>query len=405
MSSRCKIYFIGLLFSLLTITYANTPLPDAALSASGVAGQVSFNRIIPPPPVIEAPAYILLDANSGAVIVEHNADEQRAPASLTKIMTMYLISSALHNGDISLDDRVKISEKAWRTGGSKMFVKVDDYVSVEELVQGITVQSGNDASVAMAEFLAGTEEAFTGVMNHTAQLLGMTNSNFTDSNGLPNANHYSSARDMAILSQAVIRDFPEYYDWFSQRSYTYNGIRQPNRNRLLFDNSLNADGLKTGHTNDAGYCLAASAKKEDMRLIAIVLGAESSDKRFDGTRALLNYGFRFYATEKVYDANQAISDVRVWGSENSRVPIGLAEPLYLTLPKAQFDDLTIDIIKDDTLAAPVTRGQVVGELHVVQDNTVILSVPMIALQDANQGSLWIRMSDNVSSLFNRWFGS
>ena len=286
-------------------------MPQPELKPTAAA--VKMPGFIPAPPDFDAKAYILIDANSGHIIAEKNADQHLAPASLTKVMTLYLIAQALSAGQTHLTDMVNVSEEAWRAGfgGSRMFIKVGTTVSVQDLISGIATASGNDATVAIAEHLAGSEQGFVNLMNQTARKLGMDNTNFTDSNGLPNNSHYSTARDLSVLSKAWIANFPEYYPWFKERWMTYNSIKQPNRNRLLWRDS-SVDGLKTGHTNDAGYCLVVSAVRNGgMRLISVILDAKSDEARTKYSEALLNYGFRFFETRKLFAANTKLVSPRV----------------------------------------------------------------------------------------------
>jgi len=291
--------------------------------------------ITPTPPTLNAKGYILIDVDSGKIIAEKNSNERLPPASLTKMMTLYVISNALRNEQIHLDDMVRISQTAWKTGGSRMFVKEGQQVSIRDLLKGIIVDSGNDACVAMAEHLGGSEEGFAQIMNQQAKDLGMTNTHFTDSTGLPNANLYVSAKDLAILGSALIRDFPTYYHWYKQKWYTYNGIRQPNRNRLLWRDSQ-VDGIKTGHTNDAGFCLVASAKRDNMRLLSVVLGAPSDSIRADDSERLLNYGFRFFETHQLYKAEQNISNIPLYKGQAEVISIGLIKNQFITIPSGQY---------------------------------------------------------------------
>ncbi|MBT8435273.1 MAG: D-alanyl-D-alanine carboxypeptidase, partial [Gammaproteobacteria bacterium] len=315
---------VSLIFTLLVLLW----------SASGWAAA----KPIPDPPALSATSYILVDFESGRVLAEKNPDEHVEPASITKLMTAYLVDKAIADGDITLDDMVTISEKAWRMKGSKMFVEVGKQVSVEELMKGLIIQSGNDASVALAEHVAGSESAFAGYMNHQAQLLGMSNTNFVNATGWPNEDHYSSARDIATLSRAVIREFPESYRHYKEREYTFNKIRQFNRNRLLWrDESV--DGVKTGHTAAAGFCLVASALREEMRLISVVLGAESDKTRTQSSQSLLNYGFRFFETHQLYRAEEILKSARVWYGDREQINLGVGKDIHITIPRGRYGDL------------------------------------------------------------------
>ncbi|HSW69681.1 MAG TPA: D-alanyl-D-alanine carboxypeptidase family protein [Gammaproteobacteria bacterium] len=358
--------------------------------------------ISPSSPNINASGYILLDANSGKVLAEKNADARMAPASLTKLMTMYVISNALKSGNIHLDDKVRISEKAWRTGGSRMFVKVNDEVPVRDLLQGIVVASGNDASVAMAEYLAGTEEAFAGLMNTEGQLIGMKGSHFMDSNGLPNPNHYSTPRDLALLAAAIIRNFPEDYQLYSEKWFSYNHIRQPNRNRLLWRFPY-ADGLKTGHTEAAGYCLVGSASKNGTRLISVIMGAPSDSVRTEDSIRLLTYGFRFYETHKLYNGGSALIKVRVWKGQEKQVALGVSKDFYVTIPAGQYKNIQANLELNDPIKAPVLKGQAYGTIKVTLNNQILASEPLIALNNNMKGGIWRSMSDSLSFSFNKLF--
>ncbi len=356
----------------------------------------------PSVPNIDVQGYILMDANSGKIIAEKNSDTRMPPASLTKLMTMYVISNALKNGTIHLDDKVRISEKAWRTGGSRMFVKVNDDVPVRNLLQGIVVASGNDASVAMAEYIAGTETSFADLMNSQAQLIGMKNSHFVDSNGLPNQNHYSTAHDLALLAQAIIKNFPEDYQLYSEKWFSYNNIRQPNRNRLLWRFQY-ADGLKTGHTEEAGFCLVGSAIKDGTRLISVVMGAPSDSVRTEDSIRLLTYGFRFFETHKLYNGSTPLTQARVWKGAQKLVPLGLAHDFYVTMPAGQYKNIQATMQLNESIKAPVVKGETYGTLKVTLNGQLIASEPLIALESNKKGGLWRSMSDSFHFSFNKLF--
>lgn len=377
-----------------SINYANDVIP--------IPTQPQQPVITPVAPNLDANGYILIDAASGKVLAEKSPDARMAPASLTKLMSLYIISSALKNGTIHLDDKVRISKKAWQTDGSRMFVKVGDEVTVRDLLQGIIVASGNDATVAMAEYVAGTEEAFTNVMNAQAKSLGMNNSHFLDSTGLPNPNHYSTPRDLAILAQAFTKYFPDDYKLFSEKWFTYKGIRQPNRNRLLWRYQY-ADGLKTGHTNDAGYCLVASAIKDGMRLISVIMGAPNDEARTEDSMRLLTYGFRFFETHKLYNAGASLTKARVWKGENKEVALGLSQDLYVTSPAGQYKNIKAVIRLNDYIKAPVKKGQSYGTLNIVLNNQVLVSQPLVALSDNAKGGLWRRVSDSLNFSYSKLF--
>ncbi len=358
--------------------------------------------ISPAVPNIDAKGYILIDANSGKVLAEKNADARMSPASLTKLMSLYIISSALKSGSIHADDKVRISTKAWKTGGSRMFVKVNDEVPVKDLIRGIAVASGNDASVAMAEYLAGTEEAFASIMNAEAKALGMTSSHFMDGTGLPNPQHYSTARDFATLAQALTRDYPEDYKLFSEKWFTYNNIRQPNRNRLLWRYQY-ADGLKTGHTDDAGYCLVASAVKDGMRLISVIMGAPSDESRTEDSIRLLTYGFRFFETQKLYRGGSTLAEARVWKGTKGEFPVGVADDWYVTLPTGQAKNVQAKISLNEPLSAPIVKGQTYGTVDIVLNNQVVASKPLVALADVSKGGMIRGISDSMSYRFHKLF--
>jgi D-alanyl-D-alanine carboxypeptidase (penicillin-binding protein 5/6) len=353
----------------------------------------------PTPPAIEARAYILQDYDSGTVLVEVNADERVEPASLTKMMTTYVVLAQLADGKFQMDDLVPVSKKAWKMGGSKMFIEVGKQVPVEDLLKGVIIQSGNDASVALAEFVAGDEFAFADLMNQYARQLGMTNTNFVNASGLPEPDHYSTARDMANLAAALIRDFPVEYALHAVRSYTWNNIKQYNRNPLLRrDDSV--DGVKTGHTESAGYCLVASAKQGDMRLVSALMGSASEDSRLTETRALLGYGFRFFETNRLYEGGAPISRVRVWQGESPQLETGIADDLYLTVPRGAFEKLDTSIALDEeTILAPVRAGQQLGVVSISLAGEAIAQRPLVALAEVPQGGLWRRMSDYVKLWF------
>lgn len=359
---------------------------------------LAAGKPVPAPPSLKADSYYLVDYDSGRVMAEKDADKRVEPASITKIMTAYLVFKAIKDGDITLDEMVTISEKAWRKGGSKMFVEVDTQVSVGELIKGLIIQSGNDASVALAEHIAGSEEAFAGYMNHQAKTLGMTNTNYVNATGWPDDNHYSSARDIAILSRAMIRDFPEDYGLYSEREYTYNGIRQYNRNRLLWrDDSV--DGVKTGHTEAAGYCLVSSAKREDMRLISVVLGYDSDKARISGSQSLLNYGFRFFETHRLYQAYEVLNNSRIWFGEQEQVALGVGQDIYITIPRGRYRDLDASMEVDPEISAPVERGQKLGVVNIQLDGETIVSEDLVATQAIAEGSLIVKAMDTVKLMF------
>jgi len=353
--------------------------------------------LIPPAPKVGAGSYILLDFNSGKILAEKNADKKLPPASLTKIMTVYIIFRELSNGHLSLDEKVTISKKAWRTTGSRMFVEVNKQVSVQNLLHGVIIQSGNDASVALAEHVAGDEATFAEMMNQHAARLSMVNSHFTNSMGLPTSDHYTTARDLAILTRALIREFPEKYAWFSQKQFTYNHITQHNRNKLLWrDDSV--DGVKTGYTEKAGYCLVASAKRKDMRLISVVMHTKSANARAAENQTLLNYGFRFFETHLLYQAQTPLSESRIWKGAQKQLSLGLNDNLYVTIPRRHYNDLKAVMNVDKRITAPVKKGENFGTVNVSLAGETISNQPLIALQTIPKGSIFQRLYDDAMLL-------
>lgn len=389
-------------------------LMTAALSLCLLSTPILANPIIPVPtqpqqpsftpgaPNLDATGYILLDATSGKILAEKQSDNRMPPASLTKLMSLYIISAAIKSGQIHMDDKVRISEKAWKTEGSRMFIKVGNEVPVKDLLQGVIVASGNDATVALAEYVAGTEEAFVAMMNNQAKQLGMKNSHFMDSTGLPNPQHYSTAHDLATLTRAYIKNFPEDYSFYSEKWFLFNNIKQPNRNRLLWRYQY-ADGLKTGHTNEAGYCLVGSAKKDGMRLISVVLGEPNDNARTEDSIRLLTYGFRFFETHKLYNSSMPLMRARVWQGEQSEVPLGINEDLYVTVPTGQYKKLQATIALNNPLKAPITKGSQCGTLNITLNNQIIASAPLIALENNTRGGLFRRATDTVKFNFHKYF--
>ncbi len=355
-------------------------------------------KIIPKPPSVVARGYIVQDFNSGFVIAEKNADTRLEPASLTKLMTALVVFEKLSEGEVTVDELVTISEKAWRMQGSRMFVEVNKQIAVEKLLKGLIIQSGNDASVALAEHVAGSEEGFVAMMNGYASEFDMGDTNFMNSTGLPDENHYTTARDMAKLTQQIIERFPEYYSWYSIKEYSYNGIKQFNRNKLLWrDKSV--DGLKTGHTKSAGYCLITSAKRNDMRLISVVIGAKSEEGRAQESQRLLNYSFRFYETRKLYSANEALTTARVWKGEVEEAQLGVAKDFYLTLPRGQYKKLNASMSVNNLIHAPVQQGQQLGSVNIKLNDQELGSQPLVAFKSVEEGSFFQRMVDEVYLMF------
>ncbi len=348
----------------------------------------------PTPPPVSARSYIVMDYNSGKILAEKKADKRVEPASITKLMTAYVLFTEIKANRIQLSDQVLISKRARRMTGSRSFIEAGSRVSVDDLLRGMIIQSGNDATVALAEHAAGSEETFVSLMNQHAAQLGMAGSHFVNSTGLPGKQHYSTARDIAVLARALIREFPDFYPLYSEKKFTYNNITQHNRNLLLWRDDT-VDGLKTGHTQSAGYCLVSSALRDNMRLISVVLGDKSEDKRAVSSLALLNYGFRFFETRKLYAAGQALKQIRVWKGDKEQLPVGLNSDLYLTLPRGSFKSLKISVKLPSQQMAPVSKGQALGTLNVSRDTLVMAEQPLIALTNVNEGSLWTRITDSV----------
>ena len=353
---------------------------------------------VPVAPTLSARGHLLLDHASGAVLAEQGADDRLEPASLTKIMAAYVVFRELKDGKLKLDDMATISEKAWRTGGSKMFIEVGKQVSIEDLLKGMIVQSGNDASVALAEHIAGTEASFADLMNRHAEQLGMTNSHFVNAAGLPDPEHYTTPRDIAKVAAAVIREFPEYYAWYSLPDFTYNNIKQSNRNRLLrLDPSV--DGVKTGHTDAAGYCLVSSAERDGRRLLAVVMGTGSDGERVADSQALLNYGFSFSETHRPFPGGEPVEQLRIWGGDTTALPVGPARDLYVTIPRGKYPELTAELEPAEDITAPVAWGDVVGEIVFRINGEEVRREPAVALADVGRGNFLRRGWDAVLRLF------
>lgn len=353
---------------------------------------------IPKPPAVGAKGYLVEDIQSGQALAAKNADERLEPASITKLMSAYIVFREIRNGSLSLSDKVRISEKAWRTPGSRMFVEVNTQVSVADLLQGLIVQSGNDATVALAEQIAGSEDSFAALMNQHAQRLGMTQTHFVNSTGLPDPEHYTTARDIVRITRAIITEFPEYYHWYSEKKFTYNEITQYNRNKLLWRDA-SVDGLKTGHTDSAGYCLVTSAKRDDMRLISVVLGTKSEEARADASQALLNYGFRFFETHKLYDSGTKLTSSRVWKGAVENVDLGLADTLYVTIPRGEYKNLDASMQLREQVIAPIADGQALGDVVVRLGEQTVADKSLIALQRVAEGSFWQRIVDEALLYF------
>jgi len=353
---------------------------------------------VPAPPKLASKSFLLIDINSDTVLAQKKIDHSIEPASITKMMTAYVVYKELEAGRLSMDEMVPISEKAWRMDGSKMFVEVGSKVPVKELLNGLIIQSGNDASVALAEHIAGSETVFADYMNQYAKALGMNSTNYVNCTGWPHRKHKTTARDIAILAKALILEFPDHYQLYSEKSMTYNGIKQYNRNKLLWRDKT-VDGIKTGHTDSAGYCLVASAKRGEMRLISVVLGTRSNKARTDQSQKLLNYGFRFYESHPLYAAGEKLKDVRVWEGEHENLALGLMSDLTVTIPRGQYKKLEASMEIDQTIVAPVEKGQEMGSVHVKLNGDEIVSMPLIALNSVDKGGLLQRAKDKFLLMF------
>lgn len=353
----------------------------------------------PPPPTLDAKSWVLMDYATGQILAANNADERVEPASITKMMTGYIVSAELAAGKIKLDDPVLISEHAWRSGGagtdgSTTFLKVNSQVPLKDLLYGMIIQSGNDAAIALAEHVAGSEDTFANLMNEYAAKLGMTGTHFVNATGLPDPNHYSTARDIAVLARHVIRDYPNEYKIYAIKEFEWNGITQHNRNALLWRDA-SVDGLKTGHTKEAGFCLTTSAKRGDQRLIAVVMGTPSDKQRADDNQALLNYGFRFFETHKLYDANKPLTTPELWKGAQNTLALGVADDVLVTLPRGRYNDLKASLKLPGRLIAPYRKGQPVGTLEVSLDGKPLVERPLVALADAPEAGFFGRLSDSI----------
>ena len=364
---------------------------------------LSAQSLVPKAPKLNLSSYILIEASTNTVIAEFNSDNQIAPASMTKVMSGYVIADQIANGSISLDDKVLISEKAWKTGGSKMFIEAGKRVSVKDLLSGIIIQSGNDATIAMAEYVAGSEEGFVDFMNAYASEMGLTNSLFQNSTGFSDPNHFTSAKDLAKLTQALINNFPDHYATYKEKEFTFSGIRQLNRNKLLWrDDSV--DGVKTGHTDSAGFCLISSAQRNDMRLIAVVAGSDSENERLTASQRLLEYGFRFYATQKLVSQEIKVTTAKVWGGKTNEVALGSKKDIYLTLPRSEFKNIKANYQFNNNLQAPIEVGQMIGSIEFTSNDRVVLSAPLVAIETVEAkgffGMLWSRLVYWITNLFS-----
>tara|TARA_B110000003_G_scaffold261907_1_gene284059 strand:+ start:444 stop:1601 length:1158 start_codon:yes stop_codon:yes gene_type:complete len=364
---------------------------------------ISFSQsFVPDAPELNLKSYILIEPNTNTIIAEFNSDSEIQPASMTKIMTSYVVADQIANNLISHEDQVLISEKAWKMEGSKMFIEAGKKVSVSDLLKGIIIQSGNDASVAIAEYAGGTERGFVDLMNAYAQSLEMTNTIFKNSTGLPDENHFSSARDLATLTKNFINNFPDIYALYKEKQFTFNDIKQLNRNKLLWRDD-SSDGVKTGHTSSAGYCLVGSAKRGEMRLITVVAGSSSDNSRFLDSQRLLEYGFRFYATQKVLNANEEYKSINIWGGVEKYLGLGVAEDVFITLPRTSFKDLVVNYNYNNNIQAPIEAGQKIGTLEIMSNEEVVLSTNLVALKAIKAkgffGRLWSKFVLWIFSLF------
>lgn len=358
--------------------------------------------LIPSPPQIAGSSYVLMDPKSGRIIMEENSHERLPPASLTKMMTAYIVERELDEGRIAMSDMVPISVNAWKTGGSRTFVREGTEVSVEDLLKGVIIQSGNDASVALAEFVAGSEGAFVDIMNQQAEILGMKDTHFENATGLPAPEHYSTAYDLALLAKAIINHYPENYPLYAQKHFTYNNIRQPNRNSLLWrDDSV--DGLKTGHTEEAGYCLVASAKRGDTRFIAVVMGTGSPEARTQEVQKMLNYGFRYYESELLFRAGQELMEARIWGGQADQVSVGMMEDVYVTIPRGSRNSLESTVELDSVIKAPIKVGDELGRVKVTYNGEVLVDQPVLALTEVPEGGFFKRIWDAIKLFFVQLF--
>ncbi len=396
---------------------ATSPAPPSASSASTPAASTPPSNLptpqpvpkpaspvpgagpTPPPPSIDAKSWVLMDYTSGQILTGSNEDLRVAPASITKIMTSYVVSAELKHGKIHMDDPVSISEHAWRAGGagtdgSTSFLQLNSQVSLKDLLYGMIIQSGNDAAIALAEHTAGSEETFAQLMNQYAQQLGMTGTHFVDASGLPNPDHYTTAHDVALLSRALIHDYPDEYKIYAIKDFEWNGITQHNRNTLLWRDST-VDGIKTGHTSEAGFCLATSALRGDQRLIAVVMGAPSEKQRADDNQELLNYGFRFFETHRLYAAGKPLATPVLWKGAEPTIALGVGDDVVVTLPRGRYGDLKASVDVPARLVAPLAKGQKVGSLKVALDGKTLLEQPLIALADAPEGGFFKRLYDGV----------
>ena len=364
------------------------------LSIAVITPGVYAAPIIPPPPSIAASSYLLIDAKSKKVLVEKNSAQRLPPASLTKIMTAYIVEEEIKSGRLKMDEAAPISVKAWRTGGSKMFIREGTEVAVTDLLKGVIIQSGNDASVALAEHIAGSEDAFAEMMNQQAVALGLTNTNFLNATGLPDEEHYSTAEDLAQLTIALIQNHPEQYQLYAQRSYKFNNIDQPNRNKLLWrDRSV--DGVKTGYTSAAGYCLVASAERNGVRLVSVVMGTDSDEARMRESQKLLSYGFRNFDTQTLYQEGINLQQLDIYFGQSEKIDLGVGEDITVTFPRGYYDDIQVEMVLPEYLEAPIAVATQVGEIRLTLDDELLYSAPLQTLQAVEESNFFSRLGDSI----------
>ena len=363
-------------------------------SIAVITPRVYAAPIIPPPPSIAASSYLLIDAKSKKVLVEKNSTQRLPPASLTKIMTAYIVEEEIKSGRLKMDEAAPISVKAWRTGGSKMFIREGTEVAVSDLLKGVIIQSGNDASVALAEHIAGSEDAFADMMNQQAVALGLTNTNFLNATGLPDEEHYSTAEDLAQLTIALIQNHPEQYQLYAQRSYKFNNIDQPNRNKLLWrDRSV--DGVKTGYTSAAGYCLVASAERNGVRLVSVVMGTDSDEARMRESQKLLSYGFRNFDTQTLYQEGINLQQLDIYFGQSEKIDLGVGEDITVTFPRGYYDDIQVEMVLPEYLEAPIAVATQVGEIRLTLDDELLYSAPLQTLQAVEESNFFSRLGDSI----------
>jgi D-alanyl-D-alanine carboxypeptidase (penicillin-binding protein 5/6) len=380
---------------------AKTP-PITQPATAKPAKNAWASYLVPAAPAIDAKSYVLMDVQSGKVLAQKKANIKMPPASLTKLMTLYIVFKELASGRINLTDKVTISKVAWKTGGSRMFVKLGNQVSVQNLIQGVIVDSGNDATMALAEFVGSTVPTFTQMMNQQAKILGMTESHFSDPTGLPMPDHLTTAHDLSLLARATIMQFPQYYHFFGEKWLTWNKIRQPNRNRLLW-RSIGVDGMKTGHTAAAGFCQISSGIQHGTRLLSVVMGTPTDMARADESQKILSYGFRFFQSAQIYKADEVISQQRVWKGEDKNVALGVAKDFYVTIPHSAYADLKVGLTIDSKIMAPITKGQQLGEITVSLKGNAVATAELVALKADPAGGWFTRFIDAIAHFFHNLF--